>query len=176
MNALLTTLGTQGTATSASASSTGSMTTTIITFGLIILIFYFLLIRPQQKRDKETKNMLAAMKKGDKVVSIGGIRGTIVTVKESTVVVKVDDNTRIEFSKSAISQILDKKAETAEKSGKPEKSEKLVEEEPKTKKVEASGKKKGWTVSAKTEPVEDAVVLEETPASDDGETDGKETK
>ena len=77
--------------------------------------FLFLIIRPQKKRDKAAKDMLVAMKKGDKVVSIGGIRGTIVTVKESTVVVKVDDNTRLEFSKSAIAQILDKTAEVAKK-------------------------------------------------------------
>ena len=81
----------------------GQMTTTIITFVLIILIFYFLIIRPQKKRDKETKAMLAAMKKGDRVVTIGGIHGTIVTVKDQTVVIKVDDSARIEFSKSAIS-------------------------------------------------------------------------
>ena len=86
----------------------GSMMTTIITFVLIILIFYFLIIRPQKKRDKETKAMLAAMKKGDKVVTIGGIHGTIVAVKDQTVVVKVDDSARIEFSKSAISSVVNK--------------------------------------------------------------------
>ena len=63
-------------------STSGSMMTTMITFVLIILIFYFLMIRPQKKRDKEAKAMLAAMKKGDKVVTIGGIHGTIVMVKE----------------------------------------------------------------------------------------------
>ncbi len=170
MNALLTTLGTQGTATS-SAGSTGSMTTTFITFGLIILIFYFLIIRPQKKRDKETKNMLAAMKKGDKVVSIGGIRGTIVMVKETTVVVKVDDNTRIEFSKNAIAQILDRKAEGAA-SAKAEKSEKA---EAKKETVEAPAKKRK-TSSQKAEPVEDAVVVEETPAESEKDTESKETK
>lgn len=65
----------------ATAAGAGSMMTTFITFGLIILIFYFLMIRPQKKRDKETKAMLDAMKKGDKVVSIGGIHGTVVAVR-----------------------------------------------------------------------------------------------
>ena len=88
----------------------GQMTTTIITFVLIILIFYFLIIRPQKKRDKETKAMLAAMKKGDRVVTIGGIHGTIITVKDQTVVVKVDDSARIEFSKSDISTVTNKDA------------------------------------------------------------------
>lgn len=178
MNALLTTLGTQGVATSGSASSAGSMTTTFITFGLIILIFYFLIIRPQKKREKETKNMLSAMKKGDKVVSIGGIRGTIVSVKESTVVVKVDDNTRIEFSKSAIAQILDKKVETA--APKSEKADNTEEKVEKVEKVEAPAKKKGQKTpakaSAKAEPVEDAVVVEETKPAEAPRKDQEETK
>jgi len=96
-----------------SASASGSMISTLITFAVIILIFYFLIIRPQRKRDKEAKNMLANIKKGDKVVTIGGIRGTVAVVKESTVIIKVDDNTRIEFSKNAVSAVLNKKEETA---------------------------------------------------------------
>ena len=102
------------------------MVTTLITFGVIILIFYFLIIRPQRKRDKEAKDMLAAIKKGDKIVTIGGIRGTVAVVKESTVIVKVDDNTRIEFSKNAISAVLNKKEESSsEKPAKKEKEEKI---------------------------------------------------
>ena len=85
--------------------------TTMITFVLIILIFYFLMIRPQRKRDKEAKAMLAAMKKGDKVVTIGGIHGTIVMVKDNTVIIKVDDSARIEFSKNAISTVTPKGTE-----------------------------------------------------------------
>ena len=95
------------------AGGTASMMTTIITFALIILIFYFLIIRPQKKKDKETKAMLDAMKKGDKVVTIGGIHGTVVSVKDQTVVIKVDDSARIEFSKNAISTVLNKGAEKA---------------------------------------------------------------
>ncbi|MHC1691714.1 MAG: preprotein translocase subunit YajC [Sphaerochaetaceae bacterium] len=167
MNALLTALGTQGTATGGTTGTTGSMTTTFITFGLIIAIFYFLIIRPQKKREKETKNMLAAMKKGDRIVTIGGIRGTIVTVKESTVVVKVDDNARIEFSKSAIAQIVDRKPE-ASAAAKPEKAEEKVE------KVEAPAKKKGQKPAAKaTEPVEDAVVVEESASAEEPKEDTK---
>lgn len=175
MNALLATLGAQGTTTS-SGGSTGSMTTTFVTFGLIILIFYFLIIRPQKKRDKEAKNMLASMKKGDKVVSIGGIRGTVVIVKETTVVVKVDDNTRIEFSKNAIAQILDKKAENAAaaaaKAGKAEKAEKGETVEAPQKKKKANAAKS----SPKPEPVEDAVVVEETVTSEDQDAEKKDTK
>jgi preprotein translocase subunit YajC len=71
----------------------------------IIGIFYFLIIRPQNKKQKETQKMLSALKKGDKVVTIGGIHGTIQSVKESTVVLRVDDNARLEFSRSAISTV-----------------------------------------------------------------------
>ncbi|MGH0054384.1 MAG: preprotein translocase subunit YajC [Sphaerochaetaceae bacterium] len=104
--------------TAGAASSSGSMMTTFVTFGLIIVIFYFLIIRPQKKRDKETKEMLASIKKGDKVVSIGGIHGTVVVVKETTVVVKVDDNTRMEFSRNAISSIANRKGDGATASSK----------------------------------------------------------
>lgn len=88
----------------------GSMASSIIMFVAIIAIFYFLIYRPQKKRDKESKAMIASMKKGDKVVTIGGIHGTIVTVKDKTVVVKVDDSARIEFSKDAISSVVSKDA------------------------------------------------------------------
>ena len=94
----------------ADSASSASLTSSLIMFAAIILIFYFLIYRPQKKRDKEAKAMLAAMKKGDKVVTIGGIHGTIVTVKDKTVVVKVDDSARIEFSKEAISSVTSKDA------------------------------------------------------------------
>ena len=94
-------------------SATGSMWTTFIMFGAIILIFYFLIIRPQKKRDKETQAMLDALKKGDKIITIGGIHGTVVAVKEKTVVIKVDDNARIEFLKSAVSTVVNKDASKA---------------------------------------------------------------
>ena len=79
---------------------------TFLPFVAIIAIFYFLIIRPQNKKQKETQKMLAALKKGDKVVTIGGIHGTIQSVKEQSVVVKVDENTKIEFNRSAISSIV----------------------------------------------------------------------
>lgn len=110
-------------ASPAAGSSSGSMMTSLITFGMVIAIFYFIIIRPQKKRDKEAKAMLAAMKKGDKVVTIGGIHGTIVTVKDNTVVIKVDDSARIEFSKNAISTV------TARDAVKVAPKEKKVEEE-----------------------------------------------
>ena len=77
----------------------------ILMFPAIIAIFYFLMIRPQNKKQKETQKMLAALKKGDRIVTIGGIHGTIQSVKEQSVIVKVDDGVKIEFSRSAISSV-----------------------------------------------------------------------
>jgi preprotein translocase subunit YajC len=93
----------------AGAGGTASVAPTLVTFGLVFLIFYFLIIRPQNKRQKETKAMLERLKKGDRVATIGGIRGTITALKDDTVVLKVDDNTKIQFSRSAISSVLDAK-------------------------------------------------------------------
>jgi len=83
-----------------------SLMTTFLPFVLIIVIVYFLMIRPQNKKRKETEKMLAAIKKGDKIVTIGGLHGTIQTVKESTVIIKVDDNVKLEFLRSAISNVV----------------------------------------------------------------------
>ena len=86
----------------------GSGLFTLAPFAIIILIFYFLIFRPQSKKKKETREMLAALKKGDKVVTIGGVRGTVMSVKEETVLVRVDDNTKLEFNRGAISSVVTK--------------------------------------------------------------------
>lgn len=69
---------------------------------LLIVIFYFMLIRPQQKRAKEHRMMLSELKSGDKVFTVGGIRGTVVAVDDKKVVLRVADNTKISFNKSAV--------------------------------------------------------------------------
>lgn len=84
----------------------GQLATTFVTFGLVFLIFYFLIIRPQNKKQKEARQMLANLKKGDRVVTIGGIRGVIQAVKDDAVLIKVDDNTKIEFNKAAVAGVL----------------------------------------------------------------------
>jgi len=84
-------------------------------FIAIILVFYFLLIRPQNKKRKETEKMLSALKKGDKIVTIGGLYGTIQNVKETTVIIKVDDNVKLEFLRSAISSVIAPSAVKEEK-------------------------------------------------------------
>lgn len=85
--------------------------------------------------------MLASIKKGDKVVSIGGIHGTVMVVKENSVVVKVDDNTRLEFSRNAINSIVKPKSETAPAPA-AKKREKKATTEPAAKKAEAPAEKK----------------------------------
>lgn len=96
----------------------GSAMTTLVTFAGVIAIFYFFIIRPQNKKQKETQKMLSNLKKFDKVQTIGGIRGVIQTVKEQTVVVKVDDNTKIEFAKPAIAAVIESHEAKVEKDAK----------------------------------------------------------
>lgn len=103
----------------------GQLFTTFITFGLVIAIFYFLIIRPQNKRQKETKRMISELKKGDRIATAGGIRGKVISVRDDTVVVKVDTNTKLEISKSAVSSVL----EQAEAKPKKKEVEVDVEEE-----------------------------------------------
>ena len=98
----------------AAGNTSMSMVSTLITFGLVFVIFYFLIIRPQNKKQKEAKKMIEAVKKGDKVVTIGGVHGTVASVKDGTIVIKVDDNCKIEFSKSAISAVTAKGEEKPE--------------------------------------------------------------
>jgi len=68
----------------------------------IFLIFYFLVIAPQRKKQKELKKMIEELKKNDEVVTAAGIHGSVVIVKEKTVVLRVDENCRLEFDKEAI--------------------------------------------------------------------------
>ena len=96
-----------------SAAVPGGGLITFLPFVLILLIMYFLMIRPQSKKQKETQRMLDALKKGDKVVTIGGIHGTVSSVKENTVVVRVDEGIKIEFNRTAIATVLNDKPVTA---------------------------------------------------------------
>lgn len=69
----------------------------------LMLVWYFFLIRPQQKKEKEKKRMLEEMKKGDNIMTIGGIFGEVVQVKDNRITIKIADKTNIEVSKTAIS-------------------------------------------------------------------------
>ena len=83
----------------------GSMISTLIMFAAIFAIFYFMIIRPQQKRAKERDAMLTAVQKGDKIVTSGGIHGTIAGIDEKTVLLDVGNNVKIKMDRSAIGSI-----------------------------------------------------------------------
>lgn len=78
----------------------------LILFGSIILIFYFMIIRPQQKRAKERQKMLEAMKKGDKVITSGGIYGTIAGMDDKTVLLQIADNVKVKVERGSIASII----------------------------------------------------------------------
>lgn len=99
----------------APAGGSGSLLVSMAPIAIIFLIFYFLMIRPQNKKQKETEKMIAALKKGDKIITIGGIHGLVSATKENTVIIKVDDNTKIEFLRSAIAQVIVEAKEKSEK-------------------------------------------------------------
>jgi preprotein translocase subunit YajC len=77
-----------------------------IPFIFIFIIMYFVLFRPQKKRQQEQQRLISALKTGDKVVTNAGIHGLIANVKETTVMLKVADNVKIEMEKSAITNVL----------------------------------------------------------------------
>ncbi|MFQ6672192.1 MAG: preprotein translocase subunit YajC [Candidatus Tectimicrobiota bacterium] len=80
----------------------GGFAAPFITFGLLIAIFYFFLIRPQQRQRKDHAKMLEGLKQGDEVVTQGGIHGSVYKIKDETVVLEVADNVRLRISKSAV--------------------------------------------------------------------------
>ncbi|MGE7759074.1 preprotein translocase subunit YajC [Peribacillus sp. NPDC097895] len=82
----------------------GSLTQ-ILPLILMFVLFYFLLIRPQQKRAKATQSMQSSLKKGDKIATIGGMHGTIDAIDELQIVVKSPDGTRLTFDRAAIREI-----------------------------------------------------------------------
>lgn len=76
---------------------------TIVMMGAIFLVFYFFMMRPQQKKMKDAKKFREALQKGTRVVTIGGIHGKVVEVDDKTVLLEVDSNVKLRFEKSAIS-------------------------------------------------------------------------
>ena len=89
----------------------GSMVSTIIMFGAIFLIFYFMIIRPQQKKSKDRAKLLSNLEKGDKVVTSGGIHGIISGLDDKTCLLQVSDNLKIKVERSAIGTVISKKGE-----------------------------------------------------------------
>jgi preprotein translocase subunit YajC len=78
---------------------------------LLFVIFYFLLIRPQQKQQKKRQEMLKSLKKGDRIVTIGGLHGVIKEIDETMLSLRVADNLNLKFSRAAIDRVLEEEAE-----------------------------------------------------------------
>jgi preprotein translocase subunit YajC len=84
----------------------GSIATQLVFFAAIFAIFYFLLIRPQQKTKRDRETMLSAMKKGDRVVTTSGLHGTVHGLDEHTVTLRVTEQVRLQFDRAAIGRIV----------------------------------------------------------------------
>ena len=82
----------------------GSGLQTILMFGAIFVVFYFFMIRPQMKKQKDQKKFKESLVNGAKVVTIGGIHGKVLEVKENTVIVETEGGNRLKFEKSAIAK------------------------------------------------------------------------
>jgi preprotein translocase subunit YajC len=79
---------------------------TIVPFLLIIVVFYFLILRPQQKRAKDRAKLLEGVKKGDKVITAGGVHGVVEGIEEKTVLLKISDTTKVKLEKTGIATII----------------------------------------------------------------------
>jgi preprotein translocase subunit YajC len=90
----------------------GGGISSLILFGGIALVFYFFMIRPQQKKQKEQKKFIEEIKKGDTVVTIGGIHGKVLATDDNIITLEVDKGVKMKFNKTAISQGTDNSTET----------------------------------------------------------------
>ena len=97
------------------AAEGSALSGTLIQLALILLIFYFLLIRPQQKRNKAHEDMVEALKVGDRVMTGGGIYGTVTKVNGTEVELEIAPNVNITIERMAISQVIENKSQKAEK-------------------------------------------------------------
>ena len=116
---------------SGSTAATGGMGSTVLMIVLMIAIFYFLMIRPENKRKKQAEEMRNSLKKGDWLTTIGGVYGRVVAITDRTVVIETsEDRVRVEFLKSAIGQVgtLDEQAAAQQRPAKKDK--KAAEEAP----------------------------------------------
>lgn len=140
-------------ATASGTASGAGMGSTIMMIVLMIAIFYFLMIRPENKRKKQAEEMRSALKKGDWLTTIGGVYGRIVAITDRTVVIETsEDRVRIEFLKSAIGSVgtLDEQAAAAQRGSR--KAKKGAEAE---KPVEAPVEAPAEETPAETEKTED---------------------
>jgi preprotein translocase subunit YajC len=88
---------------------------TIVPFLLIIVVFYFLILRPQQKRQKDRQKLLESVRKGDRIITTGGLHGMVEGIEDKSVLVKIDDNVKVKIEKSGIAVIIGVTDRTPEK-------------------------------------------------------------
>jgi preprotein translocase subunit YajC len=88
-----------------------ALLTQLVFFAAIFAIFYFLLIRPQQRQRRERERLLTALKNGDRVVTTGGLHGTITGLREHTVTLRVADGVKLEFDRAAIGRVVEPQGE-----------------------------------------------------------------
>ncbi len=91
--------------TGAAGSGGGNLLLSLVPFVLIFVIFYFLLILPQQRRQKQLREMLASLKKGDKVVTSSGLWGTVSNIGKETVTLQIADNTKVKIQREHIARL-----------------------------------------------------------------------
>ena len=118
---------------SGSTAATGGMGSTVLMIVLMIAIFYFLMIRPENKRKKQAEEMRSSLKKGDWLTTIGGVYGRVVAITDRTVVIETsEDRVRVEFLKSAIGQVgtLDEQAAAQQRPAKKDKKADKAQEDP----------------------------------------------
>lgn len=108
----------------------GSPMSLIFMIIAIFAVMYFLMIRPQQRQKRQHQDMLSQLSKGDKIVTAGGIHGTVAGIRDNTVIVKIADNVKIEINRSSISQVVSSKSSRYQARPQPEK-EKETEKEKK---------------------------------------------
>ena len=83
----------------------GSMLGLFLPFLLVFVVFYFFIIRPQRKREEQRKTMISAVKKGDRIITIGGVHATITKVEDNSVLAEIDSNIKVRLEKHAIASI-----------------------------------------------------------------------
>jgi preprotein translocase subunit YajC len=92
-----------------------ALITSLFPFILIFVVFYFLIIRPQKKRQQEHQKLVDNLKKGDRVLLSSGLIATIAGVQKDRIVLRVSDTVKLEYQKSAVAAVLDEKADAAAK-------------------------------------------------------------
>ena len=95
-----------------------NMMDSIVMIGTIMVIFWVVLIRPQQKRQKEINNKIAALKTGDRVITIGGVHGTVTSIKPegTTLVIRVDEQCKLTIDKTAVTAVVTKETKEVKES------------------------------------------------------------